>query len=393
MKTIFVLLFVLAGCWLTPSTSHAQEDSVLLQLLTQAKPSECPTYIMNAKRLIPGYYEGARRDSIDVLLAFLDEKCCGLSPEFRILQDLLTIEEGSADGLMCREAVQSVLFGHWGGGGFSSGSYSPWRGGFLANCEPDGVGYDLFVQGLTEELLTKTDSLSLDHLYCRHLIGETDYVLSRLRRGDFVSTCLGDAYQREIEEVQRDLIGQYRLHWAFSLGIWMPKGASHTLGNKAAIGCEVGAHLRRLILQATLAFRFLSANNRYEVMHDGELHSTDHFFGGYLGAEVGLEAIRVGRFGLDLFTGLGYDGWDAIDEGDVVKGIGSLNVNLGGTARVFVNKTRSRYLGLQARYNMVKYGTGGGTDMSGNTISLHLVFGELFNTAVIDRAKHLHYYD
>ncbi len=394
MSKIVTLLFVLIATTALSPRALSQQDSALVELMTKVKYADCPTYILNAKRLIPTYYYESRLDSIDVVLGFVEDECGDGAATFEPLRNLLAMEQGTLRDPMCNEEMQSALFNTWSGWGFSRSFGFGWSP--AAACSPDDGSYDMFIEDLIRRQLEATDSLSENHIYCRYLLGEYDYILSLLHSGYLTGTCLGDAYAAEVSDVEVKLRDKHRGHYSMNLGVWSPQDAAGTLGDKVELGGQFGIHDQRLILQVSGFLRFLKSANTYEVMHQGRLVSTDEFFGGYFGAEVGLEAIRLKRFALDLHVGIGYDGWNAIteDQGQgEAGGINALNLNLGGTIRVFHNKERTRYLGVQGRYNFVDYGNDGGTDLSGNTITVHLVGGFLGNTSVVDRAKTLHYYD
>ena len=53
--------------------------------------------------------------------------------------------------------------------------------------------------------------------------------------------------------------------------------------------------------------------------------------------------------------------------------IGSFNANAG--LRFNYYFTHSFYIGLQGRYNAIQYSTYGGTDLSGDAVSIDLIFG------------------
>lgn len=390
IRTIPLIIFM-AGSIVLPRVAIAQDDSALVNLLTQEKISECPTYIANAKLLIPGYYENFHIDSIYVVLGFLERNCEGNLSEFETLRNLLSIEQSTFQDQFCDREVQSEILS-----GYRSGNHIIFPIPHMISMvsfELAGDSYNLFIENLIQKMLAETDSLSIENLYCHFLLRDYDYIIELLHKGEFPETCLSGAYAIELNRIRTDLRDELKFHYSYNLGLWSPRGASSTLGNKLAFGGQLGIHKDRYIGQISLFLRALKSANVYEVRHDGVLTPTDHFFGAYFGAEAGIEAIRIRRFELDLHGGLGYDGWESIKEGSDPNGISSLNINIGGTMRMFYNKERTRYLGIQGRYNIVKYGTGGGTDLSGNTVSVHLVLGYLANSDVIDRAKRLLYYD
>jgi hypothetical protein len=82
---------------------------------------------------------------------------------------------------------------------------------------------------------------------------------------------------------------------------------------------------------------------------------------------------------IDLLGGIGLDGMDVLNIGKpedpnrITKSLNSLNLNLGiGFRHYFQNRT---YWGIEARYNFVNFKNTGGTDLTGNTISIRLNIG------------------
>lgn len=184
-------------------------------------------------------------------------------------------------------------------------------------------------------------------------------------------------------------------HWALGSGVWSPQSAAGLLGNKMEITGRAGYRQRGFLIDLVGTLRFLDADAPYWVRADNAIRSTEYFFGGYFGLESGYECIRLNRFALDLHGGIGVDGFDCFgsDDNKPQKSINSANLNVGVTPRIFVNKYKTRYLGLQIKYNWLKYGTNGGSDLSGNAISVNLVYGDIGNSYAVNQLKELLYYE
>ena len=132
------------------------------------------------------------------------------------------------------------------------------------------------------------------------------------------------------------------------------------------------------MLDLTLIFRFIKSKNYYQVYAQDSLFRTRHFFGGYVGAEIGYELLRNKNSELDLIGGIGYDGFDAVktDEDAGIKSVsvGSLNLN-GGLGSRYYYKPQGNYVGVQLRFNALNYSNRGGTNLSGDAFSLRLIWG------------------
>lgn len=136
--------------------------------------------------------------------------------------------------------------------------------------------------------------------------------------------------------------------------------------------------------EGTLIFRFLDAKREYVVRQDDKEDRGRSFFGGYVGADLAYETLRSESHAVSLIGGIGLDGFgsgSSRNDDNSTSGVNSLNLNIGAEYRLACNRTRTRSVGLQGRYNFVNYATGGGTDLSGNTVSIDLIYGWLGNAA------------
>lgn len=110
------------------------------------------------------------------------------------------------------------------------------------------------------------------------------------------------------------------------------------------------------------------------VSYDGEFVSTDYFLGAQILLLASRRIIRSGSYEAELQVGLGIDGFDAIDSKESPKTIISLGNSIGVT-QYFFAPSDFAHVALQTQFSFVSYDTGGGTDLSGNTISINLIFG------------------
>jgi hypothetical protein len=126
-----------------------------------------------------------------------------------------------------------------------------------------------------------------------------------------------------------------------------------------------------------MSLRFLRSPAEYTVIYNDTVTPTDHFLGGFIGINAGVELFRIRRHEMVVTGGFGWDGFDAISgnskKNEKGKTIGCLNLNLG-IAYKFHFKGLS-YLGFSAKYNFVNYKNPGATDLRGNTITLGLCIG------------------
>ena len=382
------LLTILACLWLLlPGLAFAQDDDIH-DLLIEFRAGECPDYILNAEFLIPQYNDEGRFDSIYVILDFIEDRC---GPEhFADYKILHAIEIGDPPENLCENIlVDEILDGEARVRRF-------WGRDDIFSDDPMSDDYEFspyqnFIRNMAESLLPRTDTNSITHLVCRHLAGDNDYVMRRLSRREFDGTCLQKEYDKRITNVDEEF-RKFRLHAAGGIGIWIPRGESELLGNKLEISGELGGKRGRFGFDLSGAVRLLESREFYELYYNEQLVRTDDYIGGYIGGTISGELLRLRRYGLDLFAGGGYDGFSATI-GEETRGVDSYNINFGLRMRYQYNKERNQFFGLQLRYNIVDYDTNGGSDLSGNTISLNVIYGYLGNRDVTGRAKRLRYYD
>ena len=169
-------------------------------------------------------------------------------------------------------------------------------------------------------------------------------------------------------------------------GIWIPYGNASLLGNHPLLGFQVGAHKQKMTYNMTLAFRLFKSKNEYTILRDGNIEETDRFIGGYVGLDIEREIFKFRKNEFEILAGVGYDGFQSVlvntedddPDNDTGHSINSVNTNFGLGYRHY-GKNRS-YIGLQGKYNFVNYVNTGGTNLSGDNITISLIYGGFSNS-------------
>ena len=168
-------------------------------------------------------------------------------------------------------------------------------------------------------------------------------------------------------------------------GIWIPYGNASLLGNHPLLGMQVGGHKQKMTYNMTFALRLGKSKNEYTIIRDGNTETTDKFMGGYFGFDIEREIMRLGKNEFDILAGLGYDGFSSFmtnteddnPDNDIGHSIGSLNTNFGlGYRHFYSNKS---YIGVQGKYNIVNYVNTGGTNLSGDILTISIFYGGFIN--------------
>ncbi len=343
---------------------------------------DCEDIFYTALTLIPEYYHTNEKDSI---IHFIDywEKECGESATTTRVRTLYEIERGVFDKReVDRDYFQQLI------------NYVDYvdqqsmieNNSHLINLSENEKRFyyrinefnfftSLWAQELLEDLENKCEEEAIIlKAYSNDVAGFFEWI-----KDPGCESIMGALYQAEIDR-QKDLLDG---DLALLTGVWKPFGNSGRLGVHPELGFSAGVQLNRWLMDITMLLRFIKTPLTYDVLHDGNLLSTDYFLGGYVGGDVGYQLLKFKNSRYYLLGGVGWDGFDALEpdpevDNEPSKTLGSLNLNLGMGTKWHYKGDRN-YLGIEARYNFVNYNNPGGTDLSGNTMSIRLLFGVLGN--------------
>ena len=239
-------------------------------------------------------------------------------------------------------------------------------------------------------LLQQVEPNSMESLFCEFYNNQFGSTFSKIKTSSVDNTFIRYLYDQELRET---------LHLAdtgFSLisGFWMPRGRNEILGNHPVAGISGGIKKNEWIGDITFIFRFLEAKNSFSIIDNGTLRNTKDFFGIYLGIDGGYELFRNMKHEFDVLVGLGYDGIESaksLDDDEPIY-INSFNYNVGVGYKFYVKKYNINHLGVQLKYNFINYDTKGGSKLSGNSISLRILYRiDYDNNAKGKKLKTLHY--
>lgn len=384
--TVLLLLIFCLSSRANPSEILADSTDTLEKLLTTESAYKCVTYHHNAYRLISRFLSEGKRDSLDMVVQFLHEKCSVV--DLDNLPVLLKIKDGKLTNDYCDSVIVNDLLGrhlYWFDGTVVD---------YLSNWQSEvRRQFASALKTLAEQLVEETDTKSVGHLLSLYYTRKNDKIIDGLSGNQYSGTCFQTAYDARIDSL-RDERNKFRSHFGFNFGVWLPQNKVQILGRKIEFGGQAGIRDGRWGADATLLLRALASKEPYTFGHNGTLRTTKHFFGMYAGLDPTFELYITNRTALELFAGVGYDNFEAMngkgeDSSDYIQ---SLNVNFGATVYFFYNKYGNRYFGIQARYNLVHYYSHGTTDLRGNAISLNFVWGFLGNSWAAQELQRLENY-
>lgn len=359
-------------------------------LVEKNRVFDCEDVASMSAAMFQNYYEEGRADSAQYLLEYWRGKCGYTEPIVRA-ETLLKLKNGSSIEDSSTEELLSSIYTYRSKLSLErSSNYNNYYSdspyfGFI----PVGSEFDKFTKRSAERLKERYDSNSLEYAICEFYEGSTDTLLTKLQGEELSGSPLGVELNREINS----LLDQSDMHFAFITGLWVPTGDLSLLGVHPEIGFMLGAKCKKMSYDITMAFKFLDAKESYIASYDGGEHVTDHFFGGYIGADIGRDIYSYKRGELRLLAGIAFDGFDVVqsDEESDIEGVSSstYNINMGLGYRYYLSNRF--YLGLRTKYNIVDYSRGGVVDMSGNTISIQLTVGWLGNFSKYENLSYLGY--
>jgi len=254
--------------------------------------------------------------------------------------------------------------------------------------------YDFFTQSIADELLQEVfydpAELLFSEFYANVL---TDPIKAIQKDTVYANTLLRGYYYQRVDKYR------YKpdYHYSFFTGMWIPFDNAALLGNHFNFGFQFGLRSKKMIYSLSIDAKVGKSKNEYTFMKDGYSETTSTFLGIYFGVDIERELIAFGKNKISMLAGLGYDGFDAVKvnteddnpDNDKSHMISSLNTNFGLGYRHFF--TKGEYIGLQGKYNIVNFSNPGGTNFSGNTLTISLIVGGFFNEKKSNALNQLRY--
>lgn len=230
-----------------------------------------------------------------------------------------------------------------------------------------------FLKSLAQSQAARQDLPHFEHLTALYLAGQTDSLLSAYRRGEFPERPSQADYLNRLDAARRLV----EFHYGFFAGAWMPMDNLSMLGTHPEMGFLMGLQFDRFIMDFTFAIKFIKSAEEYQFVKNDSTYTTDNFFGVTLGGDFGYRLVKTPKSEIQLIGGIAYDNFTVVpyDNETDTESItaDALNLNMGFNYRYFFQG--DMYLGLRLRYNALNYNSHGGSDLSGDAISLGLTFG------------------
>lgn len=359
------------------------------------EPTDCEYIAGKSTYFVMKYFVAHDYDSVDLVLRDW-ESACGKSEPIIRMRVLMAISQNKFDESVYDSTIIYSLLNymdrmdtaeignerHYENNKAYFG-YIPVRG-----------EYDYFTQSIADTLLLRTFYNPAELLFTEIYSNVLPNPIYEIQLDSiYKNTLVKSYYSQEVDIIRRE--PDFNL--CFSAGLWMPQENASLLGNHPIIGGQAGFRKDKMTYNLSLAFRVLKSRNQYVILVDGVKDSTNYFLGGYIGIDIDRSLISCKKHQIDLLAGIGYDSFEALyqntdddnPDNDTRFAIGSVNMNFGLGYRYYY-KAR-KYIGLQAKYNVVNYSNNGGTNLAGNCLTVSIIMGGLTNPGKYSRLDDLKY--
>jgi len=353
-------------------------------LLTATKHISCEDIAANASTYFIKAWEQQDAEQIEKLLVYWEKKCSLREPVFRAKLLYAIANHKFADTMLVNGSMN--LFS-----GFEERSkagkqlkyfmYDDYKSYF--GFVPIGQEFDQFTQKIADSLLKRLDPNTAAYSIARFYSGSTDSLHAKLYKQVDSGVGLALDYEEKVKQFK----AEPAFHYALFGGLWVPTGDIKPLGNHPELGLLFGGKHHRLNFDLSLGFKFIRSANPYYFTRKWDagkpLDSTDYFSGFNLGLAFAYDLIQKEKYEWQLLAGIAYDGFMVEPSSNNNRNnyrqleASSYNFNFGLAYRYYVTKTS--YVGLTVKYNIVDYRLSNVVNFTGNPLSIHLVYGGVAN--------------
>ncbi len=397
MKKIAFLLLMIIVC--AGNVIAQVKDEHVEEMMTK-RVLNCDDIYYNAITMIPKLYREGKTDTLQAVLNYW-QKNCGLTEPSVVFSILYAIEKGTfyeelnniyqlPDGLN-KEAQRAyyeknILSYLTDNASFYNRQYysARYKHFYFVAC----VEYSNFIRSMASSISDKPNLSPVERFLVAYYTEPSVRKLRDLSDSVYAGTL-----------IQRAYLGEQRFggtEVSMQMGYWMPQGKLSVIGNHFTWGSTLGGCTSNFLYSFSYDFRFGNAPNYYYVVNNDSLQKTHDHIGYYLGLNFGWVVLRSKTHEVSLLGSMAYDGIEVIantstsNSTDNSKTLSSFNLNTGIGYKVFLthrrteNSIRHSFFSLQAKYNFLNYANHGGTDLTGNSISINLGYGAYI--------KHIHHY-
>ena len=342
------------------------------------KQVDCSDISYNSGLYFIKYMNENKLDSVSSLLDYWESKCGNREPIYRA-RLLLALKTGQFNDSLLADGVLFNIFNYQNRMDMIKYSnYYPYDDyksyyGFI----PPGQEFDNFTKELALGLKDNYKQESIEHLLTEFYSDNYDTIFSKIQTREYEETIIAEKYNEAVKKYVN--LPEYHISWI--TGVWIPTGQLSKIGVHPELGFQVGMKHKRMNYDLTMAFKFIKSPNDYYAMRNDVMELTNHFFGGYIGLDVGWDIYVKDGHEIQVTGGVAFDGFDVFkeDKKNDLKAVStsSYNFNAGIGYRYYF--TDSFYLGIRAKYNVVDYTLNNIIDFTGNPITIQFIIGGVDN--------------
>ena len=387
MKNIYYLILILIA--LSFNTT-AQVKDANVEGLMDKRVLTCDDIYYNSITLIPRLYHEKKMDTLNAVLTYW-KKNCGMNEAAVCMTILLAIENNTfreelsniykdttkgnsfADVMFYKNNIISYLYSNKD---FAEIKKIPAEYPHFYHTAY--VAYSKFTRSVAASLLNKQGLSPAEHFLVEFYANPDTVQISRLADSVYKGSLLQQAY------MGNETFGG--LSYGLNYGMWHSTGKLAIIGDHPYLGCYFGGRGEGFTTDFVMNFAFNNSPNYITVVKDDSVYHTDYFVGYYIGLDFGQALFRTKRHEIAVLAGIAYDGIAVIentstDNKSNGKTLNSLNLNAGLGYKFYYKHVKSRdvrrhsFIGIQAKYNFVSYRNGGGTDLTGNSVTIGISWG------------------
>lgn len=261
----------------------------------------------------------------------------------------------------------------------------------LSKQAPQVASYLGFTKAWSTGLLQNFSPGMVEHGLAEFYGTDANLLFPAIQRGEYAGTKLRTKYFEALGRV----VHLPEVHFAISMGAWVPTGELDVLGMHPELGFQIGSKYRKMNYDLALGFRFAPSAEPYLARRKNAdyLETTSHFFGGHVGIDVGRDVFNFGPNEIQVLAGIGYDGFDTFKSKpghELESGTaGSFDLSTGVGYRRYLNSWN--YLGVEGIYHWVNYANSHSVDLNGRPFVIRLVYGSLGNIPKKQQLGYLQY--
>ncbi len=349
----------------------------------------CQDINAHAEVLIPKYYEYSLLDSINDVIWFWEESC-GVTEQTIRLKILLAIEQNRfAESVYDTNIIKDLLY--YKSKATCTSFCFLFEGEFYT---PDQNNIDEITLKWAKRLDSIPDKSPIEDFFLKIYSHQFDNQFSRLSTETFDGTLLQKCYLKEIKKNSYTVNGN--IH--FGLGAWIPTGNLKLLGGTPNLSVQMDINYKKWLFAGNFQMRFGRSSEVLQVYKSDSLWDCDKFLGGYLGMHSGYHLIKTRSNKFALTAGIGWDFSNFTlkesteeDSTYIARTLHSLNLNAGFSYKYYIDDWQ--FIGINGRFHFLFYRNRKGTNLSGNAITIGLIYGLVPYDAKRQNLINLEYYE